>query len=47
MTFHQAGNDKELKVTLAFSIPFPYTEADTKSLIPEDKIKNRQLKSEK
>ena len=30
MTFKQAGNDKEFKVTLAFSLPFPYTEDDAK-----------------
>ncbi len=47
ITFHQAGNDKEFMVTLAFLLPFPYTEADTKSRIPEDKVKRyKKLSSE-
>ena len=46
ITFKQAGNDKEFKVTLAFSLPFPYTENDAK-FIPEDNLKNLNLKSEK
>lgn len=46
MTFHQAGSDKEFMVTLAFLLPFPYTEADTKSLIPEDNVNRyKNLKS--
>ena len=45
MTFKQAGNDKEFKVTLAFSLPFPYTENDAK-FIPVDNIRNLDLKSE-
>ena len=47
MTFQQAGNDKEFKVTLAFSLPFPYTDVDVKLLIPEDNLRNLKLKSEK
>lgn len=45
ITFKQAGNDKEFKVTLAFSLPFPYTEDDAK-FIPEDNLKKSKLKSE-
>lgn len=44
ITFKQAGNDKEFKVTLAFSLPFPYTDVDAK-FIPEDNLKNSKLKS--
>lgn len=47
MTFKQAGNDKEFKVTLAFLLPFPYTDVDVKSPIPEDNLRNLKLKSEK
>ena len=46
MTFQQAGNDKEFKVTLAFSLPFPYTDVDVNH-ISEDNLKNLKLKSEK
>lgn len=46
MTFQQAGNDKEFKVTLAFLLPFPYTDVDVK-FIPEDNLRNLKLKSEK
>lgn len=46
MTFKQAGNDKKFKVTLAFSLPFPYTDVDL-NYIPEDDIRNLKLKSEK
>lgn len=46
MTFKQAGNDKEFKVTLAFSLPFPYTDVDL-NYIPEDYRRNLKLKSEK
>lgn len=45
MTFQQAGNDKEFKVTLAFSLPFPYTDVDVKLPIPEDNLRNLKLKS--
>lgn len=46
MTFQQAGNDKKFKVTLAFSLPFPYTDVDVNH-ISEDNIRNLDLKSEK
>lgn len=46
ITFKQAGNDKEFKVTLAFSLPFPYTDVDVNH-ISEDNLKNLKLKSEK
>ena len=46
MTFQQAGNDKEFKVTLAFLLPFPYTADDVKLPILADDIKNYALKSE-
>ena len=44
ITFKQAGNDKEFKVTLAFSLPFPYTDVDVK-FIPADNLRNLKLKS--
>ena len=44
MTFQQAGNDKKFKVTLAFSLPFPYTDVDVK-FIPADNLRNLKLKS--
>lgn len=44
ITFKQAGNDKEFKVTLAFSLPFPYTDVDVK-FIPADNLRNLNLKS--
>lgn len=44
MTFKQAGNDKEFKVTLVFSLPFPYTDVDL-NYIPEDNIRKSNLKS--
>lgn len=47
ITFKQAGNDKEFKVTLAFLLPFPYTDADVKLPISEDNIRYLKLKSEK
>ncbi|MES5167165.1 hypothetical protein ABVC73_00900 [Prevotella melaninogenica] len=46
MTFKQAGNDKEFKVTLAFSLPFPYTDVDL-NFIPEDNRRNLKLRSER
>lgn len=46
ITFKQAGNDKEFKVTLAFSLPFPYTDVDV-NFIPEDNRRNLKLRSEK
>lgn len=45
ITFKQAGNDKEFKVTLAFSLPFPYTDVDV-NYIPKDNLRNLKLKSE-
>ncbi|KGF48564.1 hypothetical protein [Prevotella melaninogenica] len=45
MTFKQAGNDKEFKVTLAFSLPFPYTDVDL-NFIPEENRRNLKLKGE-
>ena len=47
MTFQQAGNNKEFKVTLAFLLPFPYTDADVKLPMLEDNIRYLGLKSEK
>lgn len=44
ITFQQAGNDKEFKVTLAFSLPFPYTDVDVNH-IPEDNLRNLKLRS--
>lgn len=44
MTFKQAGNDKEFKVTLAFSLPFPYTDVDL-NYIPEDYLRKSDLKN--
>lgn len=39
VTLKQAGNDKELKFILRFSLPFPYKKEDIKLPIPEDDVK--------
>ena len=44
VTLKQAGSGKELKLTMGFLLPFPYTEADIKLPIPVADVKNENLK---
>lgn len=44
VTLKQAGSGKELKLTMGFLLPFPYTEADIKLPIPLADVKNEKLK---
>ena len=43
VTLKQAGSGKELKLTMGFLLPFPYTEADIKLPIPVADVKNVKL----
>ena len=40
VTLKQAGSGKELKLTMGFLLPFPYTEADIKLPMPKADVKN-------
>ena len=44
VTLKQAGNDKELKFILSFSLPFPYKKEDIKFPIPVDDEKKQNQK---